>query len=260
MKNSVLRTVGAAAALLTLPAAIVAQADGVETLLKEFQARQTATFSALRKMKQDSPEVGKRYAEYEEYVKKFGPRALNALKTNPKSPSAFPLLRLLLLNCPNQNGATIEVIRTRYVADPKAGELCGFLAYDQSQAAEETLLAIREKNPSPAAKGSATYYLGRLFLNRFGVYSNRPVPEVEQAEAIKRAESYLADARDNYAGKHIPESKADVERTMTALRNAPNLRVGKVAPEIAGEDVEGVQFKLSDYRGTVILLDFWGHW
>jgi cytochrome oxidase Cu insertion factor (SCO1/SenC/PrrC family) len=38
------------------------------------------------------------------------------------------------------------------------------------------------------------------------------------------------------------------------------LQVGRVAPEIEGEDIDGVQFKLSDYRGKVVLLDFWGHW
>ena len=36
--------------------------------------------------------------------------------------------------------------------------------------------------------------------------------------------------------------------------------VGKPAPEIEGEDADGVRFKLSDYRGKVVLLDFWGHW
>jgi hypothetical protein len=36
--------------------------------------------------------------------------------------------------------------------------------------------------------------------------------------------------------------------------------VGNIAPEIQGEDLDGVPFKLSDYRGKVVLLDFWGHW
>jgi hypothetical protein len=35
---------------------------------------------------------------------------------------------------------------------------------------------------------------------------------------------------------------------------------GKPAPEIEGKDLDGVPFKLSDYRGKVVLLDFWGHW
>ena len=37
-------------------------------------------------------------------------------------------------------------------------------------------------------------------------------------------------------------------------------RVGQLAPEIAGQDLDGTQFKLSDYRGKVVLLDFWGDW
>jgi peroxiredoxin len=36
--------------------------------------------------------------------------------------------------------------------------------------------------------------------------------------------------------------------------------LGKKAPEIAGEDIDGKKFKLSDYRGKVVLLDFWGNW
>ncbi len=37
-------------------------------------------------------------------------------------------------------------------------------------------------------------------------------------------------------------------------------QVGQLAPDISGEDLDGVPFRLSDYRGKVILLDFWGHW
>lgn len=36
--------------------------------------------------------------------------------------------------------------------------------------------------------------------------------------------------------------------------------VGSVAPEIVGVDLEGVEFKLSDYKGQVIMLDFYGDW
>jgi len=39
-----------------------------------------------------------------------------------------------------------------------------------------------------------------------------------------------------------------------------NLRVGRVAPDFETEDVDGVAFKLSEYRGKVVLLDFWGFW
>src|SRR5262245_24296866 len=38
------------------------------------------------------------------------------------------------------------------------------------------------------------------------------------------------------------------------------LKVGNVAPAIDGEDIDGHKFKLSDYRGKVVVLDFWGNW
>jgi cytochrome oxidase Cu insertion factor (SCO1/SenC/PrrC family) len=36
--------------------------------------------------------------------------------------------------------------------------------------------------------------------------------------------------------------------------------IGRPAPEIEGEDLDGKTFKLSDYRGKVVVLDFWGNW
>ena len=39
-----------------------------------------------------------------------------------------------------------------------------------------------------------------------------------------------------------------------------NLAVGKLAPEIKGIDVYGKSLKLSDYRGKVVAVIFWGTW
>jgi cytochrome oxidase Cu insertion factor (SCO1/SenC/PrrC family) len=36
--------------------------------------------------------------------------------------------------------------------------------------------------------------------------------------------------------------------------------VDKQVPDIEGEDLDGQAFKLSDYRGKVVMLDFWGNW
>ena len=38
------------------------------------------------------------------------------------------------------------------------------------------------------------------------------------------------------------------------------LTIGKTAPDIVGGDLDGVPFKLSDYRGKVVLLVFSGEW
>ncbi len=39
-----------------------------------------------------------------------------------------------------------------------------------------------------------------------------------------------------------------------------NLAIGKTVPEIEGSDLDGEDFKLSDYRGQVVLVSFWGDW
>ena len=39
-----------------------------------------------------------------------------------------------------------------------------------------------------------------------------------------------------------------------------NLAIGKSAPDIEGDDLDGKKFKLSEYRGKVVVLDFWGNW
>lgn len=36
--------------------------------------------------------------------------------------------------------------------------------------------------------------------------------------------------------------------------------VGDMVPNIQGMDTDGVEFELSDYKGKVIMLDFWGDW
>lgn len=50
-------------------------------------------------------------------------------------------------------------------------------------------------------------------------------------------------------------AKADGE-----LFEMHNLQIGDTAPDITGVDAEGVEFSLSDYKGQVIVLDFWGFW
>ena len=68
----------------------------------------------------------------------------------------------------------------------------------------------------------------------------------------------------SYADAFVPNSRMRLGTLASAqldrIKNIPNLIVGKVAPEIVGEDIDGKPLKLSDYRGKVVVLTFWGHW
>ena len=55
----------------------------------------------------------------------------------------------------------------------------------------------------------------------------------------------------------FPKYESEMADALFLLKN---LSVGKKAPEIDAEDIDGERFKLSEYRGKVVVLDFWGHW
>jgi hypothetical protein len=50
------------------------------------------------------------------------------------------------------------------------------------------------------------------------------------------------------------------KRAAGQLFRLEHLQLGMTAPDFATQDVEGVAFNLSDYRGKVVVLDFWGFW
>ncbi len=60
-------------------------------------------------------------------------------------------------------------------------------------------------------------------------------------------------------GKNASGTFSNVSAGPT-LAGMPGAQIGQPAPNIAGEDLDGKAFKLSDYKGKVVLLDFWGNW
>jgi cytochrome oxidase Cu insertion factor (SCO1/SenC/PrrC family) len=50
------------------------------------------------------------------------------------------------------------------------------------------------------------------------------------------------------------------ERAAGHLFELDHLQIGKLAPDFEATDENGVKWKLSDYRGKVVVVDFWGFW
>jgi hypothetical protein len=154
------------------------------------------------------------------------------------------------------------------------------LGYARDKASEALLHKFLDKGKPRAIQGQACFALAQYLKN--------------QAEMAQQIKENTEDAKDYEAmlGKEGVEElrKADpeklkkesvklFERVVKEFADLPhprketigkvaegvlfklhNLVAGKPAPEIEAEDVNGKPMKLSDYRGKVVLLDFWGNW
>ena len=67
-------------------------------------------------------------------------------------------------------------------------------------------------------------------------------------------------AAEKYGDVNLPGGETVAARAKVELFGMRNLAVGREAPDIDGEDQDGKRFKLSDYRGEVVLIDFWSEY
>lgn len=141
----------------------------------------------------------------------------------------------------------------KYPDHPAIERICMVLARDSSAKGAETLKQIMEKSTKPSVKAAAAVALGQGMSARLDALGDK---QEEADKVAAEAETYFNKALD-ILGKENPAKTKSIEKELRALRS---LRVGKEALEIVGPDLDGKEFKLSDYRGKVVLLDFWGNW
>ncbi len=157
----------------------------------------------------------------------------------------------------------IQVLLKHHLANPKMGELCFDLRYRQEPTTEKLLREVAAKHPQQALRGQAVYALGDYYRNLAMAKREKP-SEQEEVKRLAEAASYYTAVTKDYAAVTTPDGRAKLgdkaASELIRINNLPNLKIGKTAPEISGEDIDRKRFKLSDYRGKVVVLDFWGYW
>jgi len=146
------------------------------------------------------------------------------------APEAFDLLVKDGADCP----ALAEVIPLVRYQHPRLG----------AEKVEGALLALGEKSANDEVRAAAQVERAAWRLD------GQPT-DAKRAEAREILGVVL--------GKHAGTRAAARAR---GLRNEAEglLAVGKTAPDFEAVDVDGAKFRLSDYRGKVVVLDFWGFW
>jgi hypothetical protein len=172
-----------------------------------------------------------------------------------------------------------ELIQRDHIQSDKIGPLCQRVSYGFCKEYETFLRAVAEKNPHNNIRAAASLALGHFLnsrLQRLDLCKEEPTAAKEFAElygkeylaallrqdrdkAGKEIETVFEQAAEKYGDIKLPDDVTVAERAKTELFEIRNLSPGKPAPDIEGEDQDGKRFKLSDYRGKVVLLDFWSY-
>jgi hypothetical protein len=142
----------------------------------------------------------------------------------------------------------VETLASDRVESAKLSQLTFTLMYAThlfgEQGVELTATRIAEATPHADVKAAMLFLRGSLIQRRGAADEDEAATAVADLRAAADA---APDSR--YAGL-----------ALGSIFELENLQIGMVAPEIEGADLDGVAFKLSDYRGKVVVLDFWGDW
>ncbi len=237
----------------------------LRTLREEYESAQEQFFELFRERYDDFDYDQASDAEREEYQRfwregqpgpKFLPRfealALKAtggdvaveawgevLDIAPQSGDQAALVRALeaLMQCLDSSAMASIAERLQYVWGAPPDKVMALLE------------ALREKSPHTKVQAAATFSLGALLM------------QSEGEEAKARARKLLVELSEKFAG--VSGGRGDktyAQRAAGLLFELDHLAVGMVAPDMEALDVDGVKFKLSDFRGKVTVVDFWGYW
>lgn len=225
-------------------------------IVKRFDAQQDEYFAAYGAAQTDAQRAAagaKRPGQ--EYVAEIRALAQSAAGTDAALEAWIWIIRIGP-DCGQAEAAreALAVAVKDYIQSPKLTELPTELRYAGDslgvEAVEKALRAIVAGSPHDAAKASALFTLAAILS------SDRETNSPKVKEARQLFDRLIRD---------YGEAKTNRGRTYRTVAESflfelDHLQVGMVAPDFDAVDENGVAFKLSDYRGQVVVLDFWGFW
>lgn len=217
----------------------------------EFKEARSAVFTEMRKLprEEQSSYFRENRPDPEEYVPRFFDLAERAAGTEV----ALGAYRWVIVNSQEDENflVSMDVLMRGHIDSDGMVEICGALMRRRNGV--DTLEEILAESRNPKVQGNACYNIAKRYADGLDRGQGPPT-------AREDAERYLEKVIAEYASFPCfggPTLGDAAKRTLFAIRN---LVIGKTAPDIEGEDIDGNAFKLSDYRGKVVVLDFWGNW
>jgi hypothetical protein len=230
-----------------------------QAMAKEFEDAQKAfmkNYQAAKTNEERQKLIQEKYPDPE----KLAPRFMELAEKNPKDPAAVDALVWVVTHVRQAGGGkenprarALAILRRDYLTSDRVGGVCDALVYDPGS--EAFLRALLDKNPAKEVQGRACLALAMALHNRLRGRSG-----ADEAKLAKEMEDLLERAAGQYADVKHPFFATVGKKAEGQLFEIRHLVIGKPAPDIEGQDQDGKKFKLSEYRGKVVVLDFWGNW
>lgn len=261
------------------------QAERIESALADFDAKYSAFMKAYRAAESDEAR--------QEIVDELLPDSaavaaelMAAVELDPAAPAAADALAWMVeRRMGAERGDALAMLAEHHATSSKAMGMLPALARSGDLAAERFTRAVLASATEPKDLANAHLTLGKILTARHanarsiadaggeteGLFLGALEPDLIESLKALDADGLAALETEALACfEHIvntPElaeakngRRTFGEEAESVLFETRYLAVGKVAPEIEGTDSAEVAFNLSDYRGQVVLLDFWGDW
>lgn len=266
------------------PAQGPSPAEQYRELLRDWQEYQD--LATKKAVEATTDEARKRFSDENlEITHSTGVRALQIARVYPKDPAALDaLLWVVHSGYAPETGEAWKLLTGDYIESDQLTHACSDTRRNVASnpaLAERFLREVLSRNPHRQVKGQACFALA-IFLNFraevMRLMASSPEDRARWRSMLKTPENLAMygdqdpdDLEKEAEGLYrrvvaeYPELK-DVrgrrlgDRAKGELNEMGNLGIGKTAPDIEGEDAEGRKFKLSDYRGKVVVLTFSGNW
>ncbi|MGD9645806.1 MAG: redoxin domain-containing protein [Pirellulales bacterium] len=245
----------------------------IEQLLTDFR-RSLEEFAVLLRSARDEDTLQAMFDSPQNPMTRFAPQFLEIARGAPKSTACFQacsiICEMMLYDRsrkgPDYLAEARDLLATNHLRAEELLLPVLFLLLHSRESNVPFLERVLEESPHKEVRGIAC----------LGVATTLMAAETDGLDAYEDAAGMTAQLQERK--ERDDRIVAMLERTTTEfgkvefgdstlgklaeplLFERKFLVVGKVAPEIIGKDIDGNPLKLSDFRGKVVILDFWADW
>jgi len=217
-----------------------------KAIQEDFGRAQAEGYMALRAAK--TPEEQKAASEKMPKTPGYVARVLTLVEASPKDDLSLQMLSWLTLADHGKDARVIDLLIRNHSKSPKIASLCEAYSFAALGANKPLLEKVLSDNPDRRAQGLACFALGVMASD--AIDASKTAAEAERL--FERCAVEFADVKQG-TGRLGESAKG-------YLFEIRNLAVGKSAPDVETEDIDGKKVKLSDHKGKVVVLDLWVEW